>query len=828
MNSLSMAWRFLRRDLTSGDLSILTLALLVAVTSMTAVGFFTDRIGRAVSQQAASIYAADLVLRSRRPIVNNYEEQAQQAGLETGRITSFPSVVLLDDTTSLAEIKGVTDTYPLRGTLTITDQIFTPGTPTEATPGPGEAWATSRLMARLGASVGDTINVGQLELKLTEILDTAPDQGWQFTDFAPTLLMNYQDIPRTELIQQGSRVTHRILFAGDPGTIDSLKTRFQEQLAVSEDMRSIANAGPEISNSLTRAKRFLGLASLVSVLLAAVAIAMAANSYAKRHLDTAALMKAFGAEQRFMQNISLYQMGMLSLGAGLFGGLLGFGAQAGLVWLVGDMIGTQLPLPSPRSGYIGFMIALLLLSGFALPSFFQLKRVPPARVLRKDLTPIPLRFFWVVLIALGAVSALSYWLIGDLKLLLYFGLGLLLTLAALVLAGWLLLKALTSLRGSSGVAWRYGLANVARRGRDSILQVVAFGLGLMVLLLLAVVRNDLLQTWQATLPEDAPNYFLINIQPDDVTVAESFFVEQQIETPYFVPLIRARLTEVNQTPVADIQLQNPEGRRFFRRESNLTYRSEPQAGNEVVSGEWWSDNPDIIEVSVEEDFAKDIEVGLGDQLGFDIAGETITAEITSIRRVAWDSFQPNFFMVFAPDALRDFPSTFITSVHLDDTQKPLLVDLVRQLPSVTPIDMDNVLGQVRSFMDKAALAVEYVFMFTIIAGLVVLLAAIQASRGERQFESAILRTLGASRGMVFRGIAVEFVCIGAVAGLLAAIGAGIAGYLVAEQALELDYTTSPWLWLVGLGGGALIVGLSGILATRTVVNHAPMETLRKT
>ena len=828
MNSLSMAWRFLRRDLTSGDLSILGLALLVAVTSMTAVGFFTDRIGRAVSQQASAVLAADLVLRSRRPIVNDYEAQAEAAGVETGRITSFPSVVLFGDVTSLAEIKGVTESYPLRGTLTITEQAFTPGTPTENTPGVGEAWATSRLMARLGASVGDTISVGQLELELTEILDTAPDQGWQFTDFAPTLLVNYQDIPGTGLIQEGSRVTHRILFAGDPGTISSLRSSFQEQLDVSEDMRSIQNAGPEIENSLSRAQRFLGLASLVSVLLAAVAIAMAANSYAKRHLDTAALMKAFGAEQRFMQNISLYQMGMLSLGAGLLGGLLGYGAQAGLVMVVGDMIGTQLPLPSPRSGYIGFMIALLLLTGFALPAFFQLKRVPPARVLRKDLAPIPLRFFWVVLIAIGAVTALSYWLIGDVRLLVFFGLGLLATLAALVFAGWLMLKALTSLRGSSGIAWRYGLANVARRGRDSILQVVAFGLGLMVLLLLAVVRNDLLQTWQATLPEDAPNYFLINIQRDDIPVAEAFFKEQQIESPYFVPLIRARLTEVNNTSVKQIELKNPEGRRFFRRESNLTYRADPQEGNEVIAGNWWSDNPDTIEVSVEEDFARDIEVDLGDLLSFDIAGETVTAEITSIRRVAWDSFQPNFFMVFAPDALRDFPSTFITSLHLNDAQKPLLVDLVRQLPSVTPIDMDNVLGQVRGFMDKAALAVEYVFMFTIIAGLVVLLAAIQASRGERQFESAILRTLGASRGMVFRGIAVEFICIGAVAGLLAAIGAGIAGYLVAEQALELNYNTSPWLWLVGLGGGAFIVGVSGILATRTVVNHAPMETLRKT
>ncbi|MEM7280107.1 MAG: FtsX-like permease family protein, partial [Pseudomonadota bacterium] len=620
MNSFAMAWRFLRRDLTSGDLSILALALLVAVASMTAVGFFTDRIGRAVSQQASSVLAADLVLRSRRPITADYEAQAQARNLQIAKITNFPSVVLFEDATSLAEIKGVTETYPLRGTLTIAQQPFTPGTATTEIPGQGEAWATSRLMARLGASVGDSINVGRIQLTLTQVLDTAPDQGWQFTDFAPTLLINQEDVSATELITEGSRVSHRLLFAGSPSEVADFRSNLKEQLDVSEDLRSVEDAGPEIQNSLARANRFLGLASLVSVLLAAVAIAMAANSYAKRHLDSAALMKAFGAEQRFMQNISLYQMGMLSLGAGVLGGLIGYGAQAGLVAILGDMIGTELPLPSPRSGFIGFMIAVLLLTGFALPAFFQLKRVPPARVLRKDLMPIPIRLFWVALIALGAVSLLAYWLIGDALLLLFFGLGLLITLVALVLAGWIMLRMLTSLRGSSGVAWRYGLANVARRGRDSILQVVAFGLGLMVLLLLAVVRNDLLLTWQATLPEDAPNYFLINIQKDDLEVAKGFFADNQIEEPYFVPLIRARLTEVNNNSVEEIDLQNPEGRRFFNRESNLTFRAQPQEGNKVIAGEWWSEDPEILEVSVEEDFANDIEVELGDLLTFDIAG----------------------------------------------------------------------------------------------------------------------------------------------------------------------------------------------------------------
>ena len=827
MNSLKLALRFLRRDWHSGALGILALALVVAVSSMTAVSFFTDRIARAVEQQAASLLAADLVLRSRRSISDTYEQTAESFDLSVAKITSFPSVVLFDDRTSLAQIKGVTQAYPLRGQLMVSDKPFVQGTPTQKTPGPGQAWADARLMGRLGVSVGEVIDVGRSKFEVSKVLESAPDQGWQFTDFAPTLLVNHDDIPATGLLTEGSRVSHRILFAGTPSKVSGFRTAIEGSLGVSEDLRDIDDAGPEIQNSLKRAQRFLGLAALVSVLLAAVAISMAARSYANRHLTSAALMKAFGARQKFIQDISISQMVMLALITGIIGTVIGYLGQAGLILILGDAIGTDLPQPSVRSGLIGFVIAIFLLAGFALPAFLQLKRVPPARVLRKDLEPIPLHLFWVALVALFAVSLLSYWLVRDVTLLLFFGLGLGITIATLVLAGWLVLKILAGLRGSSGIAWRYGLASVSRRGRESILQVVAFGVGLMVLLLLGVVRGDLLQTWQATLPEDAPNYFLINIQKDDLDKTKTFMTQRSIEEPYFVPLVRARMTAINNTSVNDVEVPEPEGRRFLDREANLSWRKTLQEDNQIVDGLWWQENYPGIEVSVERDFAQSLGLKLDDILTFDIAGETLDATITSLREVEWDSFQPNFFMVFAPNALDDFPHTYITSVHLTAQQKPLLVDLVRELPSVTPIDMENVLNQVRSFMDKAALAVEYVFLFTLLAGLVVLLAAIQASRGERQFESAILRTLGASRSMVFKGIAVEFLTIGGVAGLLAAVGAAVAGFFMAERALELDYVVNIWLWPIGLFGGAVIVGLSGILATRSVLNHPPVETLRK-
>ena len=828
MAALRFALRNLRRDLKSGELGVLLLALLVAVASLTAVGFFTDRIGRAVEQQSGEVLAADLRLESARAIDEGYDAEARRRGLDVVRILSMPSVVFHGEASSLVALRAVGEGYPLRGRLKIADEPFGPSRVTDAVPGPGEAWADSRLLARLGVPVGATLAVGAHEAKVTQVLDYRPDQGAGFGDLSATLMINLADVPATGLIQPGSRVSRAVLFAGDARDVRAFREYLQERKQPGERLQAIEDASPQIRASSDRAGRFLSLASLVSVLLSAVAVAMAARRYATRHLDSVALMKCMGASQGFVLRQTLVQLVCVAVMVTLLGTVVGFVAQAGLAWLLRDLIRSDLPPPGFATAWLGLVTSVTILVGFALPPMLQLKRVPPARVLRRNLEPPPLRYAAVYLCAIGAVLALLYWMVRDARLVTVVAAGIGGTFAALALAGWLLVKALTPLRRGVGVAWRYGLANIARRGRDSVVQIVAFGLGLMVLLLLALVRDDLLEDWRASLPADAPNYFMINIRPDEGEAIRAFFRERGLPPTELVPLVRARLTAVNDVPVGEIRFEGDRARDFVEREANLTWARSLRDDNRLVSGTWWTEGDGGgARVSVEQEYAERLGLKLGDTVSYDVAGEPVTAKITSLREVRWDSFQPNFFMVFSPGVLDDVTGTLITSVHVRPEQRPLLVDLVRQFPEVTIIDIAALLSQVRDVMDKAALAVQYVFLFTLAAGLMVLLAAVQATRDERRYESAMLRTLGASRRVVFQGVAAEFTALGLLAGLLAALGATVVGYFLAREVFNLEYAPDPWVWVIGVLGGALLVGLAGVLAARSVVTQPPVETLRQ-
>jgi putative ABC transport system permease protein len=828
VTALKFALRNLRRDLKSGELAVLLLALLVAVASLTAVGFFTDRIGRAVNQQAGEVLAADLRLESAREISEDYDTAARDRGLQVARILSMPSVVFHGEASSLVALRAVGEGYPLRGQLKIADEPFGAARATAAIPPPGEAWADSRLLARLGVPVGARLSVGAHEVTVTQVLDYRPDQGAGFGDLSATLMINLADVPATELIQPGSRVSRAVLFAGDAGDVERFREYLRTRKQPGERLQAIADASPQIRASSDRAGRFLSLASLVSVLLSAIAVAMAARRYATRHLDSVALMKCMGASQGFVLRQTLVQLVCIAGLVTLAGTAVGYLAQAGLAWLLRDLIRSDLPAPGANTAWLGLVTAVTILIGFALPPLLQLKRVPPARVLRRNLEPPPLRYAAVYLFAIGAVLALLYWLVRDGKLVTVVAAGIGGTFLALAIAGWLLVKSLKPFRSGVGVAWRYGLANIARRGRDSVVQIVAFGLGLMVLLLLALVRNDLLEDWRASLPVDAPNYFMINIRPDEGRAIETFFHDRGLPPTELVPLVRARLTAINDVPVGEIRFEGERAQGFVEREANLTWANRLRDDNRLVSGTWWTEGDGGgARVSVEQEYAERLGLKLGDTVTYDVAGEPVTARITSLRDVRWDSFQPNFFMVFSPGVLDDVTGTLITSVHVRPEQRPALVDLVRQFPEVTIIDLDALLSQVRDVMDKAALAVQYVFLFTLAAGLMVLLAAVQATRDERRYESAMLRTLGASRRVVLQGVAAEFTALGLLAGLLAACGATVAGYFLAREVFNLKYVVDPWVWIVGMLGGALLVGIAGVLATRSAVTQPPVETLRQ-
>jgi putative ABC transport system permease protein len=823
-----LAWRLLARDWRAGELTVLVIALLVAVTALTGVAFLTDRVGQAVEMRAAESLAADLRLASTRPIGGNYAAMAEQSGLDTARVTSMPSVVFAGEANTLAAVRAVTDGYPLRGQLKTSGQLLGEAEGTDEIPGPGEAWASPRLLARLGIDTGPELEVGGTLLKLTRVLDFRPDEGWSFVDLAPTLLINEADLEATQLVRPGSRVAYRMLFAGKRDDIDDFKPVLEDQLDEGESLSDINKTNPQIRSSMQRAGRFLNLASLVSVLLAAVAVAMAARRYSHRHRDRIALMKCMGAAQSLIFRSSVLQLLMLAIAGGVIGALLGYLAQLGLAWLMRDMIGHDLPAPGLQPAVLGLVTALSILGGFALPDLAQMGKTPPLRVLRQDIDPPPLRYGLSWLAGVAAVLALLLWIMRDTQLVLSIFAGTALTIQALGLAGWLLVKSLQGFRGAAGVAWRYGLANLARRGRESVVQVVAFGLGLMVLLLLSTVRTELMDSWRQSLPENAPNQFLINIQPHEVDAMKTFLLERQMDVPSFVPLVRARMTSINGEDVTQMTFEDPQGERWARRDSNLSWTGTLQADNRIVDGTFWSEGFTGSEVSVELDFGQELGLSLGDELGFDIAGETVSATVSSFRTVEWDSFSPNFFMVFSPGALDPYPASYITSLYVEEADRGVVLDLMRNFPSVTAIDLDAVLSQVRDVMDKAAMAVQAVFIFTLLAGLTVLWAAVQATRDERRYESAMLRTFGATRRRVLSGVATEFVAIGLLAGLLAAAGASLAGYLLATRLFELEYHFSLVLWLAGPVVGMLFVGVSGVVATWRVITHAPVSVLRNT
>ncbi len=827
MKSLRFAIRSLVRDLRAGELTVLLFAMIIAVTSMTAVGFFTDRVGRAMQAQAAETLAADLLIRSPVEIGDTYLQAGAAAGMRTAATAEFPTVAIAPGGRSLSIVTAATEGYPLRGTVLIADKMFGDSYAADGVPEPGTAWAEAGVMARLDVDLGDTIKLGSAEFRLTKVLEFRPDQGMGFMSLAPAIIVNAADVAAMDVIRPGSRVTHKQLFAGTPEQTAAFRAAWQDRLQPEERISSIEDASEQIASAIERAKRFLTLASLVTVILAAVATAMASRRYALRHLDTVALLKSMGASQAFIQQTMLAQLALIVLSTAAVGTALGFAGQTVLAELSARLTPFALPEPSMRAALLGLVTAATVAIGFALPQLLQLRTTPPLRVLRHDLAPPQLSTGLLYGVAIAALVAMIWSIVQELKLLLYIVGGMAAMSLVAVGAGWVLVRSFTRFRGAGGVAWRYGLANISRRGRESVVQVVAFGLGIMVLLLLTVVRNDVLRDWERSLPENTPNYFLLNIEPGDWDGIASLFRQELGEVPDFLPLIRGRITAINGTSINDYEFPSQQAENFVRREANLTWTPTLADSNKMVAGEWWPEDYDgALQISIEDEFARNMGVGIGDMLEFSVGGEVVTAPIVSTRRIAWDSLQPNFYIVFSPGDVRQLPQTYLSSLYIPDDKSEVLRTLLQRYPGITVFDLQVILTQVRSIIDRASMAVQYVFLFTLLAGVVVLLAAVQVTRDERRFESAILHTLGARRSQILKGIAAEFIALGGLAGFLASLGASAIGYLLARFVFDLAFEIDPLLWITGLLSGGLIVGITGTLATRKAVNEPPVRVLR--
>ena len=828
MKGFLFAIRSLLRDLRAGELSILLVAIVVAVSAMTAVGFFTDRVGRAIKSQASAVLAADLVIRSPAPIQPSFIDKARELGLETAESMSFLTMALAGDDNVLTIVNAVTEGYPLRGELLVSEAMFEQSTAATGVPEPGQGWAEPGLLGRLNIEVGDVISIGARDLRIARVLEYQPnDAGGGMTNLAPGLVVNLGDVPSFDVIRPGSRATYREMFAGEDEQVRELRENIKAADLGSARVRGIEDAGEQINAAIDRAQRFLTLASLVTVILAAVATAMASRRYALRHLEAVALLKSMGATQRVIQRNTLTQLAIVILGTAAIGSALGYFAQGALVVLAADFLKVELPDTSLMAGALGLITAATITIGFALPHLLALKNTAPIRVLRNDLPPPALRSGVTYGIAIATLLLLIYSIVRDLTLLALIAGGLAVVALLAVAVGWGLVKSFTQFRGAAGVAWRYGLANISRRGKESVVQIVAFSLSLMVLLLLTVVRTDILEEWRQTIPADAPNYFLINIEPESWPGIETFFREEMDTEPDFLPFIRGKLMRINGAPANEAEFGDPRGENFVNRETNLTWRAELPETNRVEAGEWWGDEFEgEIQVSLEGGLARSLGVGVGDTLGFSVGGEEFDAPVTSLRTVEWDSMQPNFFVMLSPGLVRELPQTYVASVFVPPEKRRLLNKFVRAFPGVTLLDLEVILGQVRMVIERASLAVEYVFLFTLMAGIVVLLAAIQATRDERRFESALLHTLGASRRKILQGIAIEFIALGSLAGILAALGASAVGYVLAEQIFNLDYTVNPNLWVIGLLAGTVVVGVTGTLATRKAVTEPPVVVLR--
>ena len=885
VNTLRLSLNLLRRDWRAGEWRVLLLALVLAVGSLATVGLFADRVRQALAQQATNLIGADLRITSTRELSPAYRDMAQ--GLRVIESRTFPSMVAHGEQVALSEIQAVEAGYPLRGKVVVDDGqggVFTStivpspqpsvGTASHSTkpasgqvagypsgresnrenqlliPARGTVWVDEWLLRRLDVKIGDEVGIGAQRFMVAARIVKDVDQSLGFASFAPRVMMNDADLNATGLLQEGSRISYRLMFAGEAAQIVDLRAALQEKLSGNEKLEDVRDARPEIRTALERAESFLGLAALTAAILAGAAMALAARRFVSRHLDACAVMRCLGAQQNQVLQLFLYQFLLLGVIAVLAGGLLGYLTQAALVESIASMHDASLPQPSVMPLFKAAASGFSLLLGFAFLPLLQLRKVSPLRVLRRELGA-PETSAWLIYGVAGlALAGLFLWHAGSLKLGLAVLGGLLAGLLIFGGCAWSLLKLLHHVsqrrrffvgashardfqivreRGSLlqlAKSVQYALANLARHGRSASIQIVALSLGGMALLVLTLVRADLLEAWQGKLPADAPNRFVVNIQPDQLPAVQEFFTQHALAAPALQPMVRGRLLAINSREINGDSYPDPRARALVEREFNLSYMEQMPIWNELVSGQWWSAQA-MGELSVEEGIAKTLNIHLGDMLTYDVAGNQFSARVTSLRKVQWDSMKVNFFVIATPDLLKDMPSSYLSSFYLPPDKARVGDELSRTFPNILLIDTGEVIAQLRNIMDQIAQTVSAVFLFTLLCGLVVLYAALLATQDERGHEAAILRTLGADSRYLRRLHLSEFAVLGGLSGLFAAAGAVLLGWVLARFVLEIPYRFDALIWLIGVGGGVCVVMLAGWLATRKFIALSPLELLRE-
>ncbi|WP_300759519.1 FtsX-like permease family protein [Janthinobacterium sp.] len=841
---LRLSLNMTARDWRAGQLRFLLVALIVAVAALSAVGFFVDRLRSGLNRDAHQLLGADLVISADQPVNAAWRAEALKRGFTLADTVTFPSMAQAGEgeqsQSQLASIKAVSPGYPLRGQLKITTDVAQAadavGQSANRAPAPGTVWVDAGILSSLNAKLGDNLKLGDKNFTVTQLIAAEPDRGASFLNFAPRVMLPLGDLAATALVQDGSRVSYRLLLsapqnkAADIAAYQSwLEGQIKQQAIKGVRIESLESGSPQMQSTLDRADRFLSLVGLLSAMLAAVAVAMAARRFMLRHLDACAMLRCLGLTQNQVTAMYVIEFVMVGLAGSLVGVAVGYAGHMVLLELLGKLVQNDLPPVSIMPALQGVATGMLLLLGFALPPILQLRNVPHNRVIRREQeAPQPLALATYGL-GIAAFVVLLLWQAGDVKLALLTAAGFLGGFALFGLAGWLGIKSLRSLRGAfNHQGWRFAVTSLQRRPGATVIQVVSLALGLMALLLLTVVRGDLMASWRNATPPDAPNRFIINILPEQKDQIAARLAQAGVVNAPLYPMIRGRLVAVNDKTITEDTYQDDRAKGLADREFNLSTMATMQAENKIVAGEWFSSKPGAAaEASVEEGIAKTLKLKLGDKLRFDIAGQPVEAAITSLRKLEWGSMRVNFFVIINPAAMADTPQTWITAFHLPAEHADLGNALSRDFPNLTVVDVGGILKQIQAVLDQVVTAVEFLFAFTLASGLLVLYAALMGSQDERTREAGLLRALGATRRQLAQAQLIEFSLVGALAGLLAATGAAAMGWALATYQFKFAWSFAPGVWVFGLLAGALCAIAGGWLGLRNVLKHPPLQTLRE-
>jgi len=818
----------LLRDWRAGELRVLALALVLAVGGVASVAFFADRVRQALTREAHQVLGADVLMTADHAWAPEFRDEIARRGLSRAESANFVSMARAGNETLLSAVKAVTPGYPLRGKLRIAPGLNAPDADTNAVPPLGTVWLDERMMAELKVRPGGAIEVGRARFRVGAVLTLEPDRGVSFMNFAPRVMMRLEDLPATGLVQPGSRISYQLLAAGEREGIRQFEQWARAHLGRGERVDSLENARPEVRAGLDRAQSFLGLTAMLAVVLSAVAIALGTRRYTQRHLDGYAVMRCLGAAQSQLFALFAWEFLVLALAASLAGCALGFVVQNLVAWWLAALIPGTLPPPGPAPVLQGAATGLVLLLGFALPPLLQLKDVPALRVIRRDVGPPRQAALAVYIVGLAAVFGLLLWQAGELKLASYVFGGFAAAFGIFAAIGYGALQLIGRLGRTGSVSWRYGLANLLRRPRANAVQIVAIAVGLTAILLLTLIRGDLLDAWRGRLPPDAPDRFLVNIQPEQRQPLAEFLERNGVKRLQSFPMVRARLVAINGKPVGAEDYSDERARRQIEREFNLTYLAELPSDNKITEGAWFG--PEDLErgaVSVEHWIAERFGIRPGDALEFLSAGRSFSAPVTSVRKLDWDSMRPNFFFITTPALLEDFPASYIASFHAPAGDALLTLRLSQAFPNLTVIDVSVILRQVQMVMDQLIGAVQLVFLFALGAGVLVLYAALLATQDERTHEAAVMRALGASRAQVLAAQRAEFAVLGAIAGLLGSLGATAIGWTLATRVFQLDFIWNGWIWLAGPALGLACIVLNAWAGARAALSRPPMAALRE-